>query len=132
MVGSISHKKFNISKLIVVLIMFLGVFMPCLIRVRMQYVVISLELITILFMLIFNRKLTFNRITIKVFGAFIPFLLYYSISIILNGLTSTNSLRAYLDEYTQIIFVFLYAFVSIIFIQKWLQTSQRVLMVFQT
>ena len=125
MVGSISHKKFNISKLIVVLIMFLGVFMPCLIRVRMQYVVISLELITILFMLIFDRKLTFNRNTIKVFGAFIPFLLYYSISIILNGLTSTNSLRAYLDEYTQIIFVFLYAFVSIIFIQKWIQTSNE-------
>lgn len=102
----------TIRKLCVVVLLFLGIFMPCIIRFRIQYIMLFIGIVYILFLFSLNRSFYINKALISMICCFIPFYVYYTILIILKGVLNTSGgIFVYLTEYIQAFSIALYVIV---------------------
>ena len=101
-----------ISKSCVVVLLFFGIFMPCIIRFRIQYIMLFIGVVYILFLVPLNRSFYINKTLISMICCFIPFYVYYTILIISKGaLNTSGGISLYLTEYIQAFSIALYVIV---------------------
>ena len=97
-------------EIFLVAVLFLGIFMPCLVRVRMQYILFALGLLFLLFQCLKDLKFHVNKGVVRCLLAFVPFLVYYSLLTASNILAGKDA-SLYLVEYKQILSLGLYVVV---------------------
>lgn len=98
----------NSQGILLTILLFLGIFMPCLIRVRMQYILIGLGMIYVIWMAVNLRAIKLNTTVIKMLSSFVPFYLYYTILVFGKTLSNTSNASMYTIEYTQALSIALY------------------------
>lgn len=98
----------NSQGILLTILLFLGIFMPCLIRVRMQYILIGLGMIYVIWMAVNLRVIKLNTTVIKMLSSFVPFYLYYTILVFGKTLSNTSNASMYTIEYTQALSIALY------------------------
>ena len=96
-----NQKAWNVNKILYAVAIFMGIFMPCLIRLRMQYVMFGIELIYIIWKMISTPRIIIHNTPIKMLVTFIPFYLYYSFLVVSNAMTGGTSAPLYWIEYKQ-------------------------------
>ncbi|MCI9196939.1 MAG: hypothetical protein HFH55_03385 [Lachnospiraceae bacterium] len=98
----------NSKSILLIVLLFLGIFMPCLIRVRMQYILIGIGIIYVIWMVVNLRVIKLNTTVIKMLSSFVPFYLYYTILVLGKTLSSTSNASMYTIEYTQALSIAVY------------------------
>lgn len=104
-------KSHDARTVLIVLFLFIGIFMPCLIRVRMQYVILGFGLSYVLWNFVSGKVLCIPKTIVKMLSSFIPFFLYYSILIVYKVFVDACDFSVYFVEYKQSISIALYIFV---------------------
>ena len=100
------HWNSNGHKIVLTAFLFIGIFMPCLFKISMQYIVLAIELLYIGWNCVKFRTIVLDKQLIKIIIAFAPFYLYYSL-IILTKIGAANY-GQYIVEYTQSISIGVY------------------------
>lgn len=102
----------TMRNLCVVVLLFFGIFMPCIIRFRIQYIMLFIGIVYIFCLFALYKNLHINKTLIQMICCFIPFYVYYTILIIAKGLSDSNvGLSLYLTEYIQAFSIALYVIV---------------------
>ena len=86
--------------------LFIGIFMPCLVRTRMHYIIFLAEIGFIVIQLIRGKTIKLNKTISKIFFSFFPFYIYYTCLILARTIETSDSI--YLIEYTNSLFIALY------------------------
>lgn len=109
----------KIGKVTWVLFLFIGIFMPCLIKIRMQYIVFTIEVLYVVWQIIKSHTIVIDKQLFKVFLAFLPFYVYYTALIITKVFFDKINSEKYLIEYTQVLtiggYVIVLSFVLVMF-----------------
>lgn len=104
------HIEHKIERTALLLTVFIGIFMPCLVHVRMQYLVIVMLIVFTAWRALKCRDLRFERCMAKTLVAFLPFLAYYSVLVMYRTLMEQGDTSSYLIEYRQILSICVYVF----------------------
>ena len=116
-----SQKAWNANKTLYAIVIFIGIFMPCLIRLRMQYVMFGIMLIYILWKLISAERTTIYKTPVRMMAAFLPFYIYYTFLVVFRVLTEGANSSLYLVEYKQSVSIAAYVIVLAIAIMFYRQ-----------
>lgn len=119
-----SQKAWNANKTLYAIAIFNGIFMPCLIRVRMQYVMLGIMLIYIIWKMISAPSITIYKTPVRMMAAFVPFYIYYTFLIISRVLAGRPNSSLYLVEYKQSLSIALYVIVMAFAIMLYRQSHE--------
>ena len=119
-----SQKVWNANKTLYAIAIFIGIFMPCLIRVRMQYVMLGIMLIYIIWKMISAPSITIYKTPVRMMAAFVPFYIYYTFLIISRVLAGGPNSSLYLVEYKQSLSITLYVIVMAFAIMLYRQSHE--------
>ena len=89
------------NKSLYAIVLFIGIFMPCLIRVRMQYIMLGIEVAYIVLKVISTRKIKIYNVPVKMLACFLPFYIYYTILVVSKIVTEDAYSSVYRIEYSQ-------------------------------
>lgn len=106
-----SQKAWNANKTLYAIALFIGIFMPCLIRLRMQYVMFGIELLYIIWKLISTERTTIYKTPVRMMAAFLPFFIYDTFLVAFRVLTEGPNSSVYLVEYKQSLSIAAYVIV---------------------
>lgn len=98
----------NSQGILLTVFLFLGIFMPCLIRVRMQYILIGMGVIYVTWTAVNLRVIRINTTVIKMLGSFVPFYLYYTILVFGKTVSNATNATMYTIEYIQALSIAMY------------------------
>ena len=119
-VNALGNKPRRLNVLIV-LFLFLGIFMPCIVKIRIQYIILVVEIVAIIWMALKHRYLFISSKTTVIMASFIPHIIYYTLAIIFNASSSGISFSTFLVEYTTYLSNILYVILTIILVQNWIK-----------
>lgn len=117
-----SQEAWNANKTLYAIAIFIGIFMPCLIRLRMQYVMFGVELIYIIWKAISSPRIVIYKTPIRMMAAFLPFYVYYTFLVVIRVLTEGPNSSVYLVEYKQSLSIAAYVIVLAVAIMLYRQS----------
>lgn len=117
--------KYNgfFSQVVIIAVLFIGIFMPCLFRIRMQYIIFAVEIIYILWQLLKYQRIKINKNVIKILLSFLPFYSYYVLLVLYGIAVEGKDGMQYMIECKQAVAIAVYAIVLAITLTVYKQSK---------